>query len=704
MANIKHVSITEGCTLCGLCEQDMYSEVFQKEKTTIAVLQNGLIDVDKYSFVLELRDLCPVSTIQVDDEVSLLGDNSDILSKLNDKVYRELRDYSFAPPKYKTYEYKQGIYSASKIPANYRSEEKYRTYESAEDAGIRAFEKSVWPQRKDIARQYAVAYKLRCLKQFYAYEENGNNYYYAKNQEIKERLEETYRLAVEATSGAIMLPDDFCSFDVKPEFGWATETLETLEMFPFNFESSGFYHTLDSYRTYVNIDGDDKYYYDFEAAERELRDDMDYIMSEIMERLVPQLIESATDKYCSRAERLLKEKVDLLQRELKKCIVVDQKSTLVKEIKRVYDTITNTQLPQIEKIRIEIDTNYNSDYRFRSKSSCIDAANNRRDRAHDEAGGALGQVPARINEAYMSAMAQIATSWKREIMSAYDISGLQYPETVIDFLVGHREMRISLCDFEGVQKVDDLSIKKHIEEKVLMHGSSLKYGYAIEPIYVNDVYYMKKNDCEIVIREDYDLKDTLFGGLKEVNHRYGYQVWLSEFESSAQKVCDECIAVFSKSQYLIDYFEKVKRALLSQLQRVTGVYYTSNVKQQLAAKKSQLNSAKVSQRLNKSSASFFVRNRIRNVIETQGIKCFAELWELYIETGYELKKDIERYLADNASFWEFDDPELKAMYGKPDGAMCAYKMKYALNNPRAIQMDNEYMDCLNRWNEHLFSD
>lgn len=96
--------------------------------------------------------------------------------------------------------------------------------------------------------------------------------------------------------------------------------------------------------------------------------------------------------------------------------------------------------------------------------------------------------------------------------------------------------------------------------------------------------------------------------------------------------------------------------------------------------------------------------KVKDLIETNCFRCFAELWLYYLNAGYEMKKDIERYLTDNVSFWEFDNPDHEAAYAKSIEAVRISKRIYAFCNPYEINKDKKYMDCLTRWNAHLFSD
>ena len=312
MPQLKRVSIvSHKCILCGLCEQEQYSNVFLcADDGSITVSNGGLVDIEKYPQLLEAERQCPSHAIEIQDEETVLGGKKEAQDKLNQKIYKELRDYPFEPPSPKDYEYKTGVYQASKIPAQYRSACKYRTYEAAEDAGASTFKSAVWSQTKAIARQYIVAYRVKQLKKYYTYEESEGNFYFQKNREITTSLTETYELAKFITDGKIDLPNDFCTFDVKPDWGKysiSKERLEKLEDATFDFEYASSFHTADWYRTWVKVDdyGDDKYYYDFEEAEKQFREDMDSCVEDVLYKEVQSRVEDAVRDYLENGKKII---------------------------------------------------------------------------------------------------------------------------------------------------------------------------------------------------------------------------------------------------------------------------------------------------------------------------------------------------------------------------------------------------------------
>lgn len=62
---VSKVNISEGCTICGLCEQ-ICPEVFEMGDTTAKVKEG--VDLNQYeSTIREAADSCPVNVIEVVD-------------------------------------------------------------------------------------------------------------------------------------------------------------------------------------------------------------------------------------------------------------------------------------------------------------------------------------------------------------------------------------------------------------------------------------------------------------------------------------------------------------------------------------------------------------------------------------------------------------------------------------------------------------
>ena len=561
MSQLKRVSILpHKCILCGLCEQEQYSDIFLcSEDGSISVANEGIVDIEKYPQLLDIERICPSHAIEIKDEETVLGRKYEAQDKLNQKIYHELRDYSFEPPDPKDYEYKTGVYQASKVPAQYRSGCKYRSYESAEDAGTSAFKSAVWSQFKAIARQYIVAYRVKQLKKYYTYEESENNYYFQKNTEISKILKEVYQLAKFVTDDQIDLPNEFCTFDVQPdwgEYGFSRERLEKLEDTNFDFERASFFHTADWYKTWVNVDdyGDDKYYYDFEEAEEQFREDMDSCVEDVLYKEVQSRVEDAVYNYLKKGKEILDEKINILQEELRKHISTDETSLFKEEIKKVCTEISNTELPQVATPSINMDLDYNNDYRFHSKRDCEKAAENRRHRAYNEGCSYIQNLPDSLNDSYMEQIKNLLTQWKRMILRAYDMSGKDRSNQSLKITVGNTSVNIDLSNFHDVIIPRDCDIKDYISKNIIKYGPS-----------AGDTSYMSEYSCKISIWEDYDIKETIFGNIKEVNHRYAYDVPLYEFQHSALDVAQACITVLTESPFLPVYFKKIKESVLKAL-------------------------------------------------------------------------------------------------------------------------------------------
>ena len=593
MANMKRVSISDKCTLCGLCEQDGLSKVFQLDSDIYQMrpLNNGLFDLDKYPMIMEVCSDCPAGAITVEDEQMVAGSKAEILDKLNQMIYHDLRDFPFDPPDESKYEYSTGKYHASKIPAQYRSTAKYHSDDSAEKAGVAEFKRSVWNQYKAIARQYITEYKVKKLKPYFSYEEHESNYYYALNLKIEGLLDEVSRLAQVATDGKISLPSDFGRFSVMPRLKDADDSLgylygyQILEDFQFNYEGSSFFHNADYYDSWVNTDGDDRYYYDFEEAEEQFRDDMYYVVEEVINSIAKQRVEEITEDYHKAAKRALAAKMDILQRELKKHIKVDEADVFKQQMRAVYQEILDTPIPEFKAPFCEIDTNVNSDYRFYSERSRDEAADHRRERAYNDGRGFIVHtLPRELNENLAKALGATLTSWKRSILRAYDMSGKPHPSkrllisydgseapsweeasgpdhTGFGLWMGNRHITISLSGFDEVKVEADNKVRQFIDSDLLHHGTS-----------VNGVSYISEYSVKITYDSDYDLKETLFGGLKEVNHRYAYNIYqIRDFQYSARDVANECAKALRESSFLQNYFDRIKRDIISGLKKETGI-------------------------------------------------------------------------------------------------------------------------------------
>lgn len=554
MGNLKRVTITNACIMCGICEDEKYTSIFesQKDGTTIAVSNNGLVDIDKFPQIVEAQSLCPTQAILIEDDRVSYGTIEEAQDKLTQKIYTELRDYRFTPPDPREYEYESGVYEIPRIPAQYRSECKYRTYDSAEDAGIKAFKAAVWSQAKSLIRQYIVLYRVKQLKRYYTYEESENNFYYKQNKEIEKKLSEVITLAKYVTDGKIKFPSDFEKFQVIPD--WKThhfyqESLSQLENINWNFENP----IVDTYRSWVTVDdyGGDKYYYDFSEAEEEFRHDIDRALANLLDREVRSRVESVVSLYRQEAEVLLAKKVDYIQKELKKYIKINSDKQFDDEIKKLCIEINKYNFPQIPIPKNDMDLNYDDSYRFYSKRDCEKAASNRRERAYNEGRRFLENLPKSLNENCLNLIGEAITQWKRDIIRIFDICGRKIPTAPLKIKIGESVLSVDLSNLDNVSVTNDDSIAKYVLREILHYGTS-----------VGDVEYISQYSPEINVWEDYDIKETIFGNIKEVNHRYGYTVSIHEFDFSSYNVSKACTDALNQSEYWIQFTQAIKQSVI----------------------------------------------------------------------------------------------------------------------------------------------
>ena len=154
---MKKITISDSRSLCGLRDQDELSNVFIYDKNgKLTVQHGGVIDTAKHPKVLEVAEMCPEKAIQISEVKELSQeDMGKVLDQFNRLLNKELRDYPFKVPDYQNdYAYETETYQALPVPAKYRSETKYRTYDGAVDAGLSEFTRAVYSQSKNIKKQY----------------------------------------------------------------------------------------------------------------------------------------------------------------------------------------------------------------------------------------------------------------------------------------------------------------------------------------------------------------------------------------------------------------------------------------------------------------------------------------------------------------------------------------------------------------------
>lgn len=569
MSTIKMISVSDGCILCGLCEQTDVSNVFTcDENGRIIVANSGMIDLDLYPRVSEIAKLCPVKAIDIVDAEISACDPASALDQFNHIVNKELRGYSFAPPEYTSYRYEAGQYQALPVPAKYRSDAKYLTDEAAEDAGFKEFKRAVYNQKQSIAKQYLVAYKIKQLKRYYTYEETTENFYFSTNKEISELLKKAYQLALLATDYKLKLPIDFCEFSVLPDWqatDYANKRIQMLEERDFDLSRSGFLHTEDYYRTYIHTDGEYKHcYYDFAEAEKTFREDIDSAISELIERHISEDVTALTNEYLQCVKIEVLKKCEVLQSEVKKLVKPTDSDQFNTSITVLYHMIRFADIPEVKAPYPEnFDTDYNDDYRFYSLRDCEEAAGNRRDRGYEEGLSFLKNIHYSLNEAYQKVFAEELTQWKREALSIYDLTGRDYPNIDFEIHVGDKVVKTAFNSHEAIPVASDTSIQRYVELNLTPHACNGS---------VDGVSYVSRYVCEIATNYDCDIKETIFGNFKEVNKRYCYNLLdLYKFEVSASRVAEACNRVLRTSDFMENYFDSIKQSFAEELLKITGV-------------------------------------------------------------------------------------------------------------------------------------
>lgn len=561
MANVKEIQITAACTNCGLCEQEEFKDIFAYHSSgKMEVLHNGLVDLELYPKVSELAELCPVQAIKIVDSKIETLDKNEALKEFNRLVNHELRDFPFKAPFYSEYAYESGVYTALQIPAHYRSEAKYLTDETAKDAGLREFKNAVFAQKNNIVKQYLTAYKVKVLQNYIRYEEIPENYYYSVNTKISKLLEKAYQLAKIIVGEQLDLPETFYHFEIKPELKpeFTIQKLRELEKLDMELEKSSSYHAdADDYRTWVETGGDFKScWYDFTDAEKEFRDDIDCAIRDRMDYKIEEDIAYLTEEFLKSAKDEVIKRIDILQEKVKNLSKASSKATFQNELDIFYSKVRTFSALDVTARYPDIDTDYNNECRFRSESSCLEAANNRRDRAYNDGLHYIEDLPRAFNTAYLNAIQKLLTEWKRELLEIYDNNGRPYPNKTIQVEIGDSTIRIPLNDHSDVPLANDDAIKNYFEDHI-------RFNPRWESI--DGIKYVSEYECKIETIYDCDYRETLFGNYREINKKYGYFLRLYTFVSSAWEIAKACGAKLSASDFIKNYIGGIKASFLSEV-------------------------------------------------------------------------------------------------------------------------------------------
>lgn len=120
---------------------------------------------------------------------------------------------------------------------------------------------------------------------------------------------------------------------------------------------------------------------------------------------------------------------------------------------------------------------------------------------------------------------------------------------------------ISWANYDAVTVGRDETVEKIIDGEIL-HGCTS----------VGDIEYINEYSVKIDTNRDYDLREALFGGLKEVNNRWCYHIWdIRKFQESANEVAKECVKKLEESASYKKHMQRYKTAFINELVKVTGI-------------------------------------------------------------------------------------------------------------------------------------
>lgn len=558
MISVKKISISNHCCMCGLCEIEKYKNYILKTKDgKLKPLNDGiLLNKKQIDLIQNLAQNCIVDAISFSDVIKSKT-ISEAYAEINDIINVKLRDYSFRTPQREEYEYVDKKYTNPPISCNYTTSSTYSNYDRAEEEGLKVFERQVYSQKDEIRNRLLVAYRVKQLKKFSHYEENEENYYYNENKKISNLIKKIEILIKSLSDENIKISESFSEFKVGPDISYDGDIycydLRNIEN-NYKLQKLCSYHEIVHYSTYVDVyDVGERYTYNFKEAEEELREDIDFEISIHATQIAEKVIESALNEYYIQARKLLNEKINYIQNKLKELRPYSSESNeqlFLNSMKKVQEEISKIDFKYILREK-DLDTDYNSNYRFSSERECEKAASNRQWRCYEEcldflSSGKNDNLANQLAVAYNKQIEDILTKIKRKIQIAYDLAGCEYPIKIVRLKNENMDIDIDLSNSENIRCYLVNNIKRYIES----NSPSYDIPYSI---------------CDVNITYTCDYRESWFGEIKEINKKYAYDLSLWRYKYRLNEICEDWCKQFFHSDYLNKLKNDLKKQFIEQL-------------------------------------------------------------------------------------------------------------------------------------------
>ncbi|QOR66305.1 ferredoxin [Cytobacillus suaedae] len=559
---MKRIIVSDKCVACGSCtlETDLLMELPNGKASVVAP---GVINEERYSSFINVIKNCPVNAISVEDVEIKTNKGTASVIELKRMIDQNLKGFQFYDPSNDEYEFDEQEYKVHLSVGKYESGYEYSSYEKAEKAGFYEFERVMYSQRKTMLQSLLVSYKNKKLNKFAYLKKETGNYYHDINTAISNLLTEISILAKEITNGEIILPEDFTSFEVGPDFGYEGDfycyKLRNIEKLDWNRSVK----PASYYDTYIDIDEyDDKYKYTLYNVEEEFKEYVALELSWEISSRIYDIIKEELNQFRVLVAKMINEKVIIIKSALKACSLAieindDPFNSIQNDLKELMEETKKIKLGQ-ENAYKEIDREYNwSDYRFKSESECREAAGNRLWRFYESCRNYLStghspRISGDLSVKYQKQFENIINDFKNKVQAIYDKNDIKYPNVIISVTGKNQTITVDFSSFDNPSSYIDRELRDFIDSKIIGYNGVFRYSD-----------YFDYDTDEISIWETTEWKKGFFGETEYTKYKY-----LLDFRaySGYGEACAACCKYTFEDGFLQEYLNKLLEDLFSQFE------------------------------------------------------------------------------------------------------------------------------------------
>lgn len=316
-----NLRINEHCVQCGSCLGLGYSFLDSESDGTISVVLGTMLEENSEEF-RNLREVCPCNAFELDNIV----DDSFIVKELLSKLKE------FTGVKLPTAEDVRFTASEYEVPIPYANREgkyEHSSDSAAEKAALNEFERAMYSQIDTIILRIVTEYRVKKVKPYYSEQIEDGSVYAESNEYVSDLLKGIKRILGDK------LPSDFAEINIFPDDRSYIRMFERGEVVgeelvryakaEFNYKSSEYscFWTTDDMEVCVGKDRKgyskfkEQYCFDnMDKAFKELAKDIKQACSfakSDFERIAISKVESLVNKYNKELEKVLKEKVQMVE-------------------------------------------------------------------------------------------------------------------------------------------------------------------------------------------------------------------------------------------------------------------------------------------------------------------------------------------------------------------------------------------------------